>query len=45
MFEEAVALSSSVLKRISQLENGIEKNEMMESAGMVLIQSLKELGR
>ena len=44
MYEEALGLASSVLKRISQEKNGCE-NDLLEAAGMVLVQSLKELGR
>ncbi|CAK9317959.1 unnamed protein product [Citrullus colocynthis] len=44
-YEEALGLASSVLKRISQEKNGCDDSDMMESAGMVLVQSLKELGR
>ncbi|XP_022935649.1 protein APEM9-like isoform X2 [Cucurbita moschata] len=44
MYEEALGLASSVLKRISQENNGCE-NDLLEAAGMVLVQSLKELGR
>lgn len=44
MYEEALELASSVLKRISQDKIGFE-NDMLEAAGMVLVQSLKELGR
>ncbi|XP_059634639.1 protein APEM9 isoform X2 [Cornus florida] len=50
MFEEAVSLASSVLRRLCDNEctegrEDIELNDMLESAGMVLVQSLKELGR
>ncbi|XP_020090801.1 protein APEM9-like isoform X1 [Ananas comosus] len=50
MFEEAAALASSIVRNIrtSQLEHivdDIQLVEMVEAAGMVLIQSLKELGR
>lgn len=49
MFEEAASLASSVLKRLRDTDGGvvpeIELNDMLESAGMVLVQSLKELGR
>ncbi|XP_038897601.1 protein APEM9 [Benincasa hispida] len=44
MFEEAAGLASSVLKRISQDKN-ICDNDMMECAGMVLVQALREHGR
>ncbi|CAI0387172.1 unnamed protein product [Linum tenue] len=51
-YEEAASMSSAVLKRI--LDNGYgsrvfdhddELSEVMESAGMVLVQSLNKLGR
>lgn len=54
MFEEASVLASSVLKRICDDdksmkagagEDYIELLDMMEAAGMVLVQSFKELGR
>lgn len=51
MFEEASSSASAVLNRLRNKEcsNGlvedIELNDMLESAGMVLVQSLKELGR
>ncbi|XP_075489221.1 protein APEM9 [Primulina tabacum] len=57
MFDEAVALSSSVLRRCLESHNlgkrgcdvlEIDENEwgdMLESAGMVLVQSLKQLQR
>ncbi|KAI4380233.1 hypothetical protein MLD38_006448 [Melastoma candidum] len=50
MYEEAAALSASVLRRVGG-EGGkwvvgdVEVGEVMESAGMVLVQSLKEMGR
>nr|XP_043629107.1 protein APEM9 [Erigeron canadensis]XP_043629108.1 protein APEM9 [Erigeron canadensis] len=48
MFEEASSTASRVLKRLRD-EQGIipdiELNDMLESAGMVFVQSLKELGR
>lgn len=49
MFEEAVTLSSSTLRRLrdnkSTETQGLDLIEMLEAAGMVLVQSLKELGR
>nr|CAD1827559.1 unnamed protein product [Ananas comosus var. bracteatus] len=50
MFEDAAALASSIVRNIqtAQLEHvvdDIQLVEMTEAAGMVLIQSLKELGR
>ncbi|KVI01470.1 protein APEM9 isoform X1 [Cynara cardunculus var. scolymus] len=51
MFEEAAASASSVLKRLCDKEytdgvvENIELNDMLESAGMVFVQSLQELGR
>ncbi|KAI3496310.1 hypothetical protein L1887_38667 [Cichorium endivia] len=51
MFEDASSLASSVLKRLCDKEcneriaDDIELNDMLESAGMVFVQSLKELGR
>lgn len=47
MHEEAASLASSVLKRIRYNDNSFnqESYDMMESAGMVFVQSLKELGR
>jgi hypothetical protein len=44
MFEEAASLAASVLKRIRAAPEE-QLYEAMESAGMVLVQSLKELGR
>ncbi|KAL5744149.1 hypothetical protein ACOSQ2_027265 [Xanthoceras sorbifolium] len=47
MYEEAASLASSILKQM-QGDNNVSNQalyDMMESAGMVLIQSLKELGR
>ncbi|CAH1449501.1 unnamed protein product [Lactuca virosa] len=52
MFEDASSSASSVLKRLCDKEHmntvvddDIELNDMLESAGMVFVQSLKELGR
>lgn len=51
MFNEAASLASSVLRRLCDKEctgpmmEIIEFNDMLESAGMVFVQSLKELGR
>lgn len=51
MYEEAASLASSILKRLRNDNEGIEAGEdvefydMLESTGMVLVQSLKELGR
>lgn len=51
MFGEASSLASYVLKRLLDLKyteatlEDFELNDMLESAGMVLVQSLKELGR
>uniref|UniRef100_A0A5B7AIW6 3-phosphoinositide-dependent protein kinase-1 n=1 Tax=Davidia involucrata TaxID=16924 RepID=A0A5B7AIW6_DAVIN len=50
MFEEAASLASSVLRALcdnKRTDGGldIELIDMLESAGMVLVQSLKELGR
>ncbi|GER42912.1 3-phosphoinositide-dependent protein kinase-1 [Striga asiatica] len=53
MFEQAEALSSSVIMRLLQNLNSGKDSEgfedgwddMAESAGMILVQSLKELGR
>ncbi|CAK9168695.1 unnamed protein product [Ilex paraguariensis] len=50
MFEEAASLASSIIRRLyeNKCMEGSEKNElseMLESAGMVLVQSFKELGR
>lgn len=54
MFEEAASLASSILKRLCSDNKGIEEQvvqdenelyEMLESTGIVLVQSLKELGR
>ncbi|XP_054819891.1 protein APEM9-like [Prosopis cineraria] len=52
MFEGAASLSSSILKRLRENGRGVATEEeaaqmfdMLESTGMVLVQSLKELGR
>ncbi|KAK2992160.1 hypothetical protein RJ640_016933 [Escallonia rubra] len=52
MFDEATSLASSVVRRLRETETasegaleGSEYNDMLESAGMVLVQSLKRLGR
>ncbi|KAK1416117.1 hypothetical protein QVD17_31905 [Tagetes erecta] len=51
MFEEASSLATQVLKRLHDKDstNGvvedIELNDLLESAGMVFLQSFKELGR
>ncbi|KAA8535735.1 hypothetical protein F0562_030763 [Nyssa sinensis] len=50
MFEEAASLACFVLRRLcdnkcTEAGEDIELNDMLESAGMVLVQSLKELGR
>ncbi|KAI3974453.1 hypothetical protein MKX01_017946 [Papaver californicum] len=50
MFEEAITLSSSVVERLWKADypetiQDAELVDMMESAGMVYVQSLKELGR
>jgi len=50
MFEEAASLAASVVERIrtTTLTKALEDSqlaEIMESAGMVFVQSLKELGR
>ncbi|KAI9075368.1 hypothetical protein K1719_042680 [Acacia pycnantha] len=53
MFEEAASLASSILKRLREHGRGLATEEeeasqvydMLESTGMVLVQSLKELGR
>ncbi|KAD4178004.1 hypothetical protein E3N88_26595 [Mikania micrantha] len=51
MFEEASSLASRVLKCLhdkdftSDAAEDIELNDMLESAGMVFLQSFKELGR
>ena len=50
MFEEAATIASSVLKRVcdnksTDVGEDDQLYEIIESAGMVLVQSLKELGR
>lgn len=57
MYEEAASLSHSVLKRLCEInsnsnnpyyetvESGDELEDMLESAGMVYVQSLNQLGR
>lgn len=49
MYEEAESLSSSILKRIfDNTEEGVgdhQLHEILESAGMVLVQSLHGLAR
>jgi len=53
MYEEAATLASSILKRLCEDKDnkGVEAGEdagfhdMLESTGMVLVQSLKGLGR
>nr|GMD69771.1 protein APEM9 [Ipomoea batatas] len=57
MYEEAASLSHSVLKRLCEInsknnkpyyeivESGDELDDMFESAGMVYVQSLNQLGR
>ncbi|KAJ7973678.1 putative 3-phosphoinositide-dependent kinase [Quillaja saponaria] len=51
MFEEAASLASSLLKRLlnndgeSKIEEDSLMYDMLESTGMVMVQSLKELGR
>ncbi|KAF3437271.1 hypothetical protein FNV43_RR20024 [Rhamnella rubrinervis] len=51
MFEEAASLASSILNHLctdnkdTEAGDEIELYEMLESGGMVLVQSLKELGR
>jgi hypothetical protein len=50
LFEEAEILASSIIRiiRISEFERPIgdtELADMMNSAGMVIVQSYKELGR
>ncbi|KAF8077529.1 hypothetical protein N665_1030s0013 [Sinapis alba] len=49
MYEEAESLSSSILKRIFDNANALSRDhqlhDMLESAGMVLVQSLHGLGR
>ncbi|XP_042491147.1 protein APEM9 isoform X2 [Macadamia integrifolia] len=48
MFEEAVSLASSILRHFCNSDEPIDEiqlEDMMESSGMILVQSLKELGR
>ncbi|OVA19298.1 hypothetical protein BVC80_521g107 [Macleaya cordata] len=50
LYEEATSLASSVLQRICKANftasmEDVQLADMMESAGMVFVQSLKELGR
>ncbi|XP_031254432.1 protein APEM9 [Pistacia vera] len=47
MYDEAASLSSSILNRLRDNYNVSNQTlyDMMESAGMVFVQSLKELGR
>lgn len=53
MFQEAESLSSSIIERLVErsgktsefVEDNCELSDMLESAGMVLVQSSKELGR
>ncbi|XP_030468217.1 protein APEM9 [Syzygium oleosum] len=54
MYEEAASLASSVLERLCRNKSDLlgesgdglsQLHDMMESAGMVLVQSLKEMGR
>ncbi|KAK9268445.1 hypothetical protein L1049_000195 [Liquidambar formosana] len=50
MFEEAASSAASILKRIcddksAEVGEDNQLHDMMEAAGMVLVQSLKELGR
>ena len=50
MFEEAATIASSVLKCVcdnksTDVGEDDQLYEIIESAGMVLVQSLKELGR
>lgn len=45
MYEEALSLAAAILTRISQDKSSWENGDMLEAAGMVLVQSLKELGR
>lgn len=47
MYEEAASLASSFLKRRRDSNDNCneESYDMMEAAGMVFVQSLKELGR
>ncbi|XP_077215355.1 3-phosphoinositide-dependent protein kinase-1 [Tasmannia lanceolata] len=50
MFEEATSLASSILRHLCKISStnpneDVQWDDMMESAGMVLVQALKELGR
>ncbi|XP_050382649.1 protein APEM9 [Argentina anserina] len=46
MYEEAALLASSILKQLSEHSEDFEdRDDLLESAGMVLVQSLKQLGR
>lgn len=51
MYEEAASLASSILKQPmllcseGEMEHGIQLHDMLESTGMVLVQSLNELHR
>lgn len=50
MFEEAATLASSILRCLcdtgsTEGAEHVQSDDMMESAGMVLVQSLKELRR
>lgn len=55
MYKEAASLASSILKRLcnnndndtggTEAGEDVEFYDMLESTGMVLVQSLKELGR
>lgn len=50
MFKEAASLASSTVHRIhstpfADAVDDVQMAEMMESAGMVFVQSMKELGR
>ncbi|KAF4365553.1 hypothetical protein G4B88_025732 [Cannabis sativa] len=52
LYEEAASLASSILNQLSTIvtghdddDDGVELHDMLESAGMVLVQSLNELGR
>ncbi|KAG6430225.1 hypothetical protein SASPL_108288 [Salvia splendens] len=44
LFDEAASLSSSVLKQLL-INNQVSEFDMLESAGMVLVQSMKQLTR
>jgi len=50
MFQEAAALSSSIIKQLvdknaNTNEHNCELGDMLESAAMILVQSYKALGR